>query len=178
MTDCDSLELSFERAAANVASIAGGSQLSNDALLKLYGLYKQATEGPCTYFRPSFFDRKARAKWSAFALAKTLLQAIIFLATHRADCKSLENQRHVRMRLPVFRAAWKDLEDMATDVAKQEYIKAAESLSPGWQATAAAASGKAGQGGPGGPVFSSLAGCMEESEAGPVRLTSHSQNHH
>lgn len=67
----------------------------------------------------------------------------------------------------LYRAAWNDLEGMPSDAAKQEYIHMVSCLSPGWQATAAA-SEKKGQGGPGGPVFSSLAGCMEESEAGPV----------
>ena len=53
----------FEAAAAMVASVAGSDTLGTDTLLHLYGLYKQATSGPCRTFRPSFFDRKARAKW-------------------------------------------------------------------------------------------------------------------
>jgi acyl-CoA-binding protein len=61
-----SLNNDFEAAAAHIASIAGDNQLSNDDLLRLYGLYKQATIGPCTSFRPSFFDRKARSKWCVF----------------------------------------------------------------------------------------------------------------
>lgn len=60
MSETESLDIEFDKAAAHVAC---GNQLSNEALLKLYGLYKQATAGPCTAFRPSFFDRKARAKW-------------------------------------------------------------------------------------------------------------------
>ena len=63
MAETSGLEVSFEAAAAHVASIAGSNQLQNDSLLQLYGLYKQATSGPCTSFRPSFFDRKARSKW-------------------------------------------------------------------------------------------------------------------
>ena len=57
------LDDAFEAAAAMVASVAGSDTLKTDALLQLYGLYKQATSGPCDTFRPSFFDRKARAKW-------------------------------------------------------------------------------------------------------------------
>ncbi len=57
------LDEAFEGAAAMVASVAGSDTLGTDTLLHLYGLYKQATSGPCTTFRPSFFDRKARAKW-------------------------------------------------------------------------------------------------------------------
>jgi acyl-CoA-binding protein len=55
----------FEAAAAHVASLAGGDTLNTEVLLQLYGLYKQATSGPCQSFRPSFFDRKARSKWYA-----------------------------------------------------------------------------------------------------------------
>ena len=57
------LDEAFEAAATMVASVAGGDTLKTDTLLHLYGLYKQATNGPCTTFRPSFFDRKARSKW-------------------------------------------------------------------------------------------------------------------
>lgn len=53
----------FDACTAHVAAIAGGKELSQDDKLALYGYYKQATEGPCTTFRPSFFDRVARAKW-------------------------------------------------------------------------------------------------------------------
>lgn len=43
--------------AAHVAEIDDASKL------KLYGLYKQATTGPCSESKPSFFDFKRRAKW-------------------------------------------------------------------------------------------------------------------
>uniref|UniRef100_A0A453DH72 ACB domain-containing protein n=2 Tax=Poaceae TaxID=4479 RepID=A0A453DH72_AEGTS len=33
------------------------------AQLRLYGLYKIATEGPCTAPQPSALKLKARAKW-------------------------------------------------------------------------------------------------------------------
>jgi len=64
----DSGEADEERftAASNAVAVAASSgRLDNDALLHLYGLYKQATEGPCTTFRPSFFNQKARSKWCA-----------------------------------------------------------------------------------------------------------------
>ncbi|KAK9916506.1 hypothetical protein WJX75_003506 [Coccomyxa subellipsoidea] len=72
MAETSGLEVSFEAAAAHVASIAGSNQLQNDSLLQLYGLYKQATSGPCTSFRPSFFDRKARSKWAAWKLLEDM----------------------------------------------------------------------------------------------------------
>lgn len=52
----------FEAASAFVA--AHVSDIDDDSKLKLYGLYKQATTGPCTATKPTFFDFKGRAKWS------------------------------------------------------------------------------------------------------------------
>lgn len=43
---------------------------SNDILLKLYGLYKQATEGDFVETRPGGFDFKAIAKYDAWAKLK------------------------------------------------------------------------------------------------------------
>jgi acyl-CoA-binding protein len=40
---------------------------SNDQLLELYGLYKQATEGDVSGSRPGLFDLKGRAKFDAWA---------------------------------------------------------------------------------------------------------------
>ena len=39
---------------------------TNDELLKLYGLYKQATSGDASGKRPSLINVKARAKWDAW----------------------------------------------------------------------------------------------------------------
>ncbi|MCC9167663.1 acyl-CoA-binding protein [Pontibacter harenae] len=39
---------------------------SNDILLQLYGLYKQATEGDVNTGRPGGFDFKNIAKWDAW----------------------------------------------------------------------------------------------------------------
>ena len=57
----------FEAAAARVASLAGAGDLSDDQLLKLYALFKQGTDGPCTSAKPSFFDLKGKAKWGAWS---------------------------------------------------------------------------------------------------------------
>ena len=51
---------------AAVARVAGLRNLSNDTLLSLYGLYKQATHGDVTGSRPSAFDLKGRAKHDAW----------------------------------------------------------------------------------------------------------------
>ncbi|MCZ7677951.1 MAG: acyl-CoA-binding protein [Sandaracinaceae bacterium] len=39
----------------------------NDALLELYGLFKQAKEGDVTGKRPGMLDVRGRAKWDAWA---------------------------------------------------------------------------------------------------------------
>ena len=43
---------------------------SNDQLLELYALYKQATEGDVTGARPGMLDMKGRAKYDAWAKQK------------------------------------------------------------------------------------------------------------
>ena len=45
---------------------------TNDQLLDLYGLYKQATEGDVSGSRPGLFDLKGRAKFDAWASRKGL----------------------------------------------------------------------------------------------------------
>jgi acyl-CoA-binding protein len=40
---------------------------SNDQLLQLYSLYKQATEGDARGSRPGMLDLVSRAKWDAWA---------------------------------------------------------------------------------------------------------------
>lgn len=54
----------FEQATSFVASHA--DHFSEDALLKFYGFYKQAIDGPCTTQKPSIFDFKGRSKWAAW----------------------------------------------------------------------------------------------------------------
>ena len=58
-------EEAFEEATSAVAgaAVSGRPALSDEAKLAFYGLYKQATSGNNTTFRPNFFDRKGRAKW-------------------------------------------------------------------------------------------------------------------
>lgn len=46
----------------------------NDALLELYGLYKQASEGDATGSRPGVFDMKGRAKFDAWSARRGLSQ--------------------------------------------------------------------------------------------------------
>jgi acyl-CoA-binding protein len=46
------------------------SRPSNEELLRLYGLYKQATEGDNEEERPGGFDFKAAAKYNAWLILK------------------------------------------------------------------------------------------------------------
>jgi len=58
----------FAAAKARVEKLS--SRPSNDDLLELYGLYKQATEGDATGSRPGMLDLKGRAKYDAWAARK------------------------------------------------------------------------------------------------------------
>ncbi|KAF8659968.1 hypothetical protein HU200_058050 [Digitaria exilis] len=65
----ESTELDEEFSAASAfvaASAASGTSVPEEAQLRLYGLYKIATEGPCTAPQPSALKLKARAKWNAW----------------------------------------------------------------------------------------------------------------
>jgi len=63
-----SLKDKFGDAKARVEGLS--SRPSNDELLQLYGLYKQATEGDVTGSRPGMLDLKGRAKYDAWARRK------------------------------------------------------------------------------------------------------------
>lgn len=67
MTD---LHAQFEAAQANSKLLA--ERPDNPTLLKIYGLFKQATEGDNSAKRPSFSDVVARAKWDAWTARKGL----------------------------------------------------------------------------------------------------------
>lgn len=58
----------FERAVARSKEFT--KRPSNEELLLLYGLYKQATEGDATGDRPGGFDFKAIAKYDAWSELK------------------------------------------------------------------------------------------------------------
>ncbi|KAL9250221.1 Acyl-CoA-binding domain-containing protein [Drosera capensis] len=63
------LDEAFSAATAFVAATAAdriGPKVSNELQLQLYGLYKIATEGPCTAPMPPAFKMTARAKWQAW----------------------------------------------------------------------------------------------------------------
>lgn len=59
------LQTAFEKAAAEVMELP--KRPDDKTLLKLYGLYKQATEGNIKGKRPGFTDVKGRAKYDAWS---------------------------------------------------------------------------------------------------------------
>lgn len=62
----------FEAAAEKVKSLT--ERPSNEELLDLYGLFKQATVGDCNTERPGMFDLKGKAKWDNWNGLKDMSQ--------------------------------------------------------------------------------------------------------
>lgn len=58
------LNADFEAAVANSKKLS--ERPDNTTLLKIYGLYKQATAGDVTEKKPGFGDMVGRAKWDAW----------------------------------------------------------------------------------------------------------------
>lgn len=69
------LDETFNAATVFVAATAAdrsSQKVSNELQLQLYGLYKIATEGPCTSPQPSALKMTARAKWKAWQKLGTM----------------------------------------------------------------------------------------------------------
>ena len=64
-TDMADLQAAFEQAVADSKQLS--ERPDNMTLLKLYSLYKQATEGDVQGKRPGFTDMVGRAKYDAWA---------------------------------------------------------------------------------------------------------------
>jgi diazepam-binding inhibitor (GABA receptor modulating acyl-CoA-binding protein) len=62
------LQADFDAAVANSKKLA--QRPDNSTLLKIYGLYKQATEGDNSSSKPGFSDMIGRAKWEAWNAQK------------------------------------------------------------------------------------------------------------
>jgi len=58
------LQARFEAAVANSKNLS--ERPDNTTLLKIYALYKQATNGDNTEKKPGFSDMVGRAKWDAW----------------------------------------------------------------------------------------------------------------
>jgi acyl-CoA-binding protein len=71
------LKTHFETVVANGKALAQRDDMQserpdNATLIKIYGLYKQATEGDNTEKKPPFSDFIARAKWDGWSAQKGL----------------------------------------------------------------------------------------------------------
>ena len=66
------LKALFEQAAKDVQALA--ERPDNDTLLRLYGLYKQGSEGDVSGPKPGFFDFVGTAKYEAWAKLKGTAQ--------------------------------------------------------------------------------------------------------
>jgi len=64
------LKALFETAVANSKNLS--ERPDNATLLRIYGLYKQATNGDIQDKKPGFADVVARAKWEAWNTCKGL----------------------------------------------------------------------------------------------------------
>ena len=62
------LNAAFEAAVANSKNLS--ERPDNATLLKIYGLYKQATTGDVAEKKPGFGDMVGRAKWDAWNALK------------------------------------------------------------------------------------------------------------
>ena len=62
------LQADFDAAVANSKKLP--QRPDNATLLKIYGLYKQATAGDVTEKKPGFGDMIGRAKWDAWNSVK------------------------------------------------------------------------------------------------------------
>ncbi len=68
LTRMSDLKTAFEAAVSATQELT--QRPDNQTLLKIYALYKQATEGDNTATKPGFTDLVGRAKWDAWALLK------------------------------------------------------------------------------------------------------------
>lgn len=64
LDDTNETETKFNRACDYLKHLV--NQLEASQLLQFYGLYKQATVGPCNTPKPSIFHMNTRAKWNAW----------------------------------------------------------------------------------------------------------------
>ena len=62
------LKSTFEAAVANSSKLS--ERPDNATLLRIYGLYKQATQGDVQGAKPGFSDLVGRAKWDAWNALK------------------------------------------------------------------------------------------------------------
>jgi len=82
MSNSASLEDKFQAAVKAIQRLPndGTFQPSNELKLTFYGLYKQATVGPCNEPRPSIFNYVNRAKWDAWDKCRAMSKQAAMVA--------------------------------------------------------------------------------------------------
>ena len=89
MTDATGLSAAFAKATDDAQAL--DKRPDNETLLRIYALYKQATEGDNAAPKPSFTDLVARAKWEAWSRLggtgrdQAMQDYIALIATLRGD---------------------------------------------------------------------------------------------
>jgi acyl-CoA-binding protein len=68
----EDLKARFDQAVKDVKTLSQAPD--NDVMLKLYGLFKQSTQGDCASKRPGMMDFVGRAKYDAWKALEGTLQ--------------------------------------------------------------------------------------------------------
>ena len=120
------LEETFNSAASHLQSLA--SQLDTGQLLGFYGLYKQATCGPCDTPAPSWYQMQAKHKWEAWKSLGDMSKEVAMGSYIRAvgkldsnwekDTQSKSNAWVVVSRLPNTDTELKDIDKTLLDWVK------------------------------------------------------------
>mgnify|MGYP000300038654 FL=1 len=90
------LERTFGKAASFLEKLvlSSTSNISNDLKLQLYGLYKQATEGPCASPQPPAYRLSARAKWCKSC---SLFSYVVFFVFWREREREREGEKEIKL---------------------------------------------------------------------------------
>lgn len=124
----EELDIEFEAASTFVAMHVSESNFTDAIKLKLYGLFKQATVGPCDAPKPGMFDLKGKSKWYTNSSRTSHV--------HINDPSwSLEPSPFYALSLSAYcsRSAWKELGSMAQEDAMVRYIETVASVQPEWK---------------------------------------------
>ncbi|XP_032456072.1 acyl-CoA-binding domain-containing protein 6-like isoform X2 [Nasonia vitripennis] len=121
------LEETFSNAASHLQSLA--SELDTGQLLGFYGLYKQATCGPCDTPAPSWYQMQAKHKWEAWKSLGDMSKEVAMASYIRAvgkldpfwekDARTVESKAWVVVsRLPNTDTELKDIDKTLLDWVK------------------------------------------------------------
>ncbi|KAJ8683271.1 hypothetical protein QAD02_019063 [Eretmocerus hayati] len=124
------LEETFNKAAGHIQSLA--AQLDQDRLLGFYGLYKQATCGPCNVSSPYWYQVQAKHKWDAWNNLRDMSREVAMASYIRAvakldpdwerDAKSSSKAWVVVSRLPNTDTELRDIDKNLLDWVKDSNL--------------------------------------------------------